>query len=108
MEAAHRILEHPILGPLPAAEAVTVHVDGEALSARRGETIAAVLVAHGRLKFRSTEVRHEPRGIYCAIGKCTDCVMTVDGMPNVRTCVTLVEDGMTVTTQEGLGTWATD
>ncbi len=108
MQGTQRILDHPILGPLPASETVTICVDGEAIAARRGETIAAALVAHGRVQFRRTERRHEPRGIYCAIGKCTDCVMTVNGVPNVRTCVTLVEDGMVIRTQEGLGTWATD
>ena len=45
------------------------------------------------------------RGIFCGIGQCTDCMMVVNGIPNVRTCITPVEDGMTVETQEGLGEW---
>ncbi len=51
---------------------------------------------------------YEPRGLFCAIGRCTDCVMTVDGVPNVRTCVTLVEGGMSIETQRGLGKWGKD
>ena len=50
--------------------------------------------------------RKEPRGFFCAIGKCSSCFMVVDGVPNVRTCVTPVKDGMVVETQRGLGKWA--
>lgn len=100
-----RIIEHPILGPLPEVEAVTIYVDDKPVEARRGETIAAALTAAGWVAFRTTEKRHEPRGVFCAIGKCTDCVMTVNGMPNVRTCITLVENNMRIETQEGLGEW---
>jgi predicted molibdopterin-dependent oxidoreductase YjgC len=102
---SRRIDEHPILGSLPPAREVTILVDGRSVPAREGDTIASALVAAGWTAFRHTEKRHEPRGIFCAIGKCTDCVMTVNGVPNVRTCITLVEDGMQVRTQEGLGTW---
>ena len=39
---------------------------------------------------------------FCAIGRCTDCVMVVDGKPNVRTCITPLAEGMTVETQYGV------
>lgn len=100
-----RILEHPILGPLPEARPVTLVVNGKPVTAREGETVSAALLAAGRRVFRHTEKRHEPRGVFCAIGRCTDCVMTVDGVPNVRTCVTIVRDGMIVQSQDGLGAW---
>ena len=45
---------------------------------------------------------HKPRGIFCAIGRCTDCVMVVDGVPNVRTCITPLVAGMDVRTQYGV------
>ena len=102
---SRRIVDHPILGPLPEAREVTIHVDGRPVKAREGEPIAAALVAAGWVAFRRTEKRHEARGVFCAIGRCTDCVMTVDGTPNVRTCVTTVREGMRVETQEGLGEW---
>ncbi|MBN1676350.1 MAG: (2Fe-2S)-binding protein [Kiritimatiellae bacterium] len=102
---ANRILQHPILGPLPRADTLTFFVDGRPVEARAGETIAAALVAAGWKAFRRTEKRHAPRGVFCAIGKCTDCVMTVDGTPNVRTCVTLVRENMQIKTQDGLGEW---
>lgn len=98
-----RILEHPILGPLPEEETVEITVDGKPYKARAGEVIAAALMANGIMVHRHTAKRHEPRGIYCGIGQCTDCVMTVNGKPNVRTCITPVEDGMVIETQEGIG-----
>ena len=100
-----RILEHPILGPLPEEEKVTIYVDGEPVEARKGEMIAATLMATGKPYFRKTVKRHEPRSIFCGIGRCTDCVMIVNGIPNVRTCVTAVEDGMVIETQMGFGDW---
>ena len=62
----------------------------------------SVLMNAGIRVFRTTAKRHEPRGIFCAIGRCTDCMMIVDGIPNTRTCVTPVKDGMRVEKQEGL------
>jgi sarcosine oxidase subunit alpha len=59
-------------------------------------------MAAGIRGLRSTARRHEPRGVFCAIGRCTDCLMIVDGLPNTRTCVTPVHDGMRVERQEGL------
>ncbi len=100
-----RITRHPILGDLPEVKRVTITVDGASLEARQGEMIAAALAAAGIKRFRTTSKTHEPRGVFCAIGRCTDCVMVVNGRANVRTCVTPVEDGMVVTTQEGLGVW---
>ena len=65
--------------------------------------IAAALINAGITSFRYTQRNHEKRGIFCAIGRCTDCMMIVDGIPNTRTCVTPVRDGMQVQTQYGLG-----
>lgn len=98
-----RVTEHPILGDQEPAEMVEITVDGKKLAARSGEMIAAVLMANGMMVHRHTAKKHEPRGIFCGIGQCTDCVMTVNGKPNVRTCITPVEDGMVIETQEGYG-----
>ena len=100
-----RIVRHPILGDLPEAKQVTITVDGRPLAAREGEMIAAALTAGGIIRLRTTSKQQDGRGIFCAIGRCTDCVMEVDGRPNVRTCVTPVADGMVVNTQAGLGVW---
>ncbi len=85
--------------------AVDIEIDGEALRAYEGETIAAALLAAGRQSFRRTARRGEPRGVYCGMGVCFDCVMTVNGIPNVRTCQTRVSAGMIVRTQMGDGEW---
>ena len=98
-----RIEDHPILGKPERGKKVVVLFDGKAIEAYEGEPIAASLAAAGVRIFRYTEKLKEPRGISCALGRCTDCVMIVNGIPNTRTCVTPVEDGMRVETQFGLG-----
>lgn len=101
-EPEHRITCHPILALEPKAE-IPIVVDGKTLFAREGETVAAALLANGIRVFRHTAKRHEPRGVFCGIGQCTDCVMEIDGVPNQRTCMTIVRAGMVVNTQEGHG-----
>lgn len=100
-----RINEHPILGPMEEQQKVRIIVDGKPYEAFKGEMIAAALLANDIKIFRYTKHQHKPRGIYCGIGRCTDCIMTVDGIPNVRTCVTPVKDGMVIETQHGVGQW---
>lgn len=97
-----RITQHPILD-LPESRTLTFYYNGTPLEAREGDTIAAALMDNGIRVFRETAKRHEPRGLFCAIGQCTDCVMVVNGQPNVRTCMARVEPGMRVETQIGLG-----
>ena len=53
--------------------------------------------------FRHTARYHEPRGLFCGIGQCSDCVVVVNGTPNVRSCTTPLEEGMFIETQHGLG-----
>ncbi len=97
-----RIKQHPILGELEEAPLVKIEVDGEIIEAREGEPIATALLAAGITVFRYTNKRHVQRGIFCAIGRCTDCMMVVDGVANVRTCITPVKAGMKVQTQYGM------
>lgn len=89
----------------PAKE-VEIYVDDKLIIAREGEMIAAALIANGIFINRYTMHKHKPRGIYCAIGRCTDCIMTVNDVPNIRTCVTEVKEGMRITTQKGTGVWS--
>lgn len=99
-----RIAAHPILGTFEKGERVEFTFDGKPLTGFEGEPIAAALRAAGILIHRHTRKTGEPRGIFCAIGRCTDCVMVVDGAPNVRTCITPLKAGMRVQTQYGVGT----
>ncbi len=102
VEQEYRITRHPIL-PLEPKGEIPIEVDGRTLFAREGETVAAALLANGIRVFRRTAKRHEPRGLFCGIGQCTDCIMEIDGVPNQRTCMTIVRAGMVVNTQEGHG-----
>lgn len=96
-----RITKHPILDELQDRNLVTIYFDGKPIEAYEGEPIASALMAAGIRVFRTTAKRKEPRGVFCAIGRCTDCMMIVDGVPNTRTCVTVVKDGMKVQSQYG-------
>ena len=79
-------------------QAVTISVDGVPLQAYQGETIAGALLANGQRAWRRTE-GGEPRGLFCGMGICYDCLVTVDGLPNVRACITPVIEGMVVETE---------
>ncbi len=98
-----RIDEHPILGKFPKGPKVRFTFDGRTMEGFEGEPIAAAVRSHGVMIHRYTTRREEPRGIFCAIGRCTDCVMVVDGAPNTRACVTALRDGMVGDTQKGRG-----
>jgi predicted molibdopterin-dependent oxidoreductase YjgC len=100
-----RVDVHPILGNAPTGKSIILLVDGRPIKAIEGEPIAAALLASGRRVLRHTARHGEPRGLFCALGRCTDCVMTVDGQPNVRTCVTPARDGMVIESEVGLGRW---
>ena len=95
-----RIVEHPILGAPSKGSRVVFTYDGVEMEGYEGEPIAMALKAAGVEVHRFTAKRHEPRGVFCAIGRCTDCVMVVDGKPNVRTCMTPLAAGMDVRTQD--------
>ena len=79
---------------------VVVQIDGESVEAFEGESVAAAVMADRRLDLRETE-HNEPRGYFCGMGVCFDCVMIINGVPNTRTCVTWVHDGMTIERQLG-------
>ena len=102
MSDSMRVTEHPILGTDAGSKTVTIYYEDRPIAARAGEPIAAALASAGIRVHRTTEKTHEPRGVYCAMGRCTDCMMIVDGEPNVRTCITPVRDSMRVQVQHGL------
>jgi aerobic-type carbon monoxide dehydrogenase small subunit (CoxS/CutS family) len=82
---------------LEGRQPLTIHLDGEPVTAFAGETVATVLLALGRRTFRHTE-QGAPRGLFCGMGVCFDCLVTVDGVENVRACLTPVAEGMVVVT----------
>jgi len=100
---AARITAHPILGDLPAVPFVEFTFDGAAVVGRDGEPIMAALFAAGYRVLRTMPRFGEARGGYCMIGRCTDCMVVVDGIPNVPACLTPIAAGLDVRTQRGLG-----
>jgi len=103
----NRITEHAILGADEQNDFVEVFFEGRPLKAKKDEPVMAALVAAGVTVFRHT-VKGAPRRMFCGIGRCTDCIMIVDGVPGVRTCITRVREGMTIERQEGMGSWKTE
>ena len=100
-----RIIEHPILGKLDKKKKIRIYVDGKEMEAYEGDVIASALLSNGEKVFRLTKKEKKPRGVFCAIGRCTDCIMIVDDIPNIRTCITPVKEGMKIETQKGCGEW---
>jgi hypothetical protein len=80
---------------------LTIWFDGNPVPARSGDTIAVALLAAGITTTRTTPVSGAPRGPFCLMGACFDCLAQVDGLANVQTCMASVCDGMRVETQRG-------
>ncbi|HXP73259.1 MAG TPA: (2Fe-2S)-binding protein [Stellaceae bacterium] len=87
--------------PDAAVTLVTIAVDGLAVSARAGETVAAALLAAGFGAFRTTPASGSSRGPYCMMGVCFDCLVAVDGVGSRQACLVQVREGMRIETQRG-------
>ncbi len=97
-----RIDKHPILS-FDHQKSVSFTYNGMRMQGVEGDTIASALHANGIKKLSESIHRKRPRGFYCAIGNCASCNMVVDDMPNVRTCITPLKEGMRIETQEDKG-----
>ena len=74
-------------------KAIAVKINGVNIKAHEGESIGAVLTASGVRKIRYAPHHHDPRGLYCGMGACHGCLVTVNGQPNIRACVTPEHQG---------------
>lgn len=84
------------LGPeLRRGAPVAVTIDSRPVLAHAGETVAAVLMAQGSPATRVTR-SGAPRGVFCGMGVCYDCLVVVDGIPNTRACMAWVREGMAI------------
>lgn len=81
----------------------TLRIDDRDVEALPGHTIAAALWRDGIVSWRHTRGEGRARGVFCGIGVCFDCLVTVNGRPNQRACLTPAEPGDVVRTQEGTG-----
>ena len=77
---------------------VEVFLDGQPLDARRGDTVAAALLASGKLACRQAVLSGAARGPYCMMGACFECLVTIDGQRNQQGCMVRVRDGMRIET----------
>lgn len=80
---------------------VTIQIDGADVLASEGESVAAVVLRQPDPWSRLNPVTRTQRGPYCMMGVCFDCLMEVDGVGSVQTCLTPVRDGMVVVRQTG-------
>jgi predicted molibdopterin-dependent oxidoreductase YjgC len=81
----------------------TIRFDGTPMAASPGQTVAAALWAAGYRSWRTTRGTGSPRGLFCGIGVCFDCLVTIDGVRNQRACLVPARPGMEITTQLGVG-----
>lgn len=72
----------------------TMRFNGQEIPIRTGQSVGAALTDAGIRSWRTTRKNARPRGLFCGIGICFDCLVTVDGQPNQRACMVPAQDGM--------------
>lgn len=85
------------------AESISFGFEGAIFEARAGDSVAAALLANGVITFRTTPVSGAPRGPWCLIGNCHECLVEIDGEPNRQACMIEVRAGLRVRRQRGAG-----
>lgn len=99
--ANNRIEDHPVLGKLADRKQITFTFDGTEYTGYEGDTVASALLAHGIRTLRVHEESKRPRSIYCNIGHCYECRVTVDDARGVRACLEPITEGMVVDSGKG-------
>lgn len=89
-------------------QGLTLRIDGLAVTAQPGETVAAVMLRQPEPWTRVSPVGGGRRAPYCMMGVCFDCLAEVDGQASTQTCLTLVREGMQVRRQRGRPRMADD
>ncbi len=84
------------------ADGFAITFDGDPVAVRTGQTIAAALIAAQRPSWRTTRGGGEPRGVFCGIGVCFDCLVTVNGTRSLRACLVTASPGDVVLTERGV------
>lgn len=88
-----------------SATSIEYFFNGECGQAFVGQNVAAAILQNGDRVLRTTRDSHAPRGIFCGIGICFDCLVVIDGIPNQRACLIEVREGMRIESQAGSGTY---
>ncbi|MGN9790016.1 (2Fe-2S)-binding protein [Streptomyces sp. OZ13] len=92
-----------LVGAAPEQPSIEITFDGRPITTLPGQSVAAALWSAGVLAWRTTRQGGRPRGAFCGIGHCYDCLATINGRPNRRACLVPARPGDTITTQEGHG-----
>jgi predicted molibdopterin-dependent oxidoreductase YjgC len=98
---SHRVSEADDIAKVQSEEVFTIIFDGRSIDVRSGETIAGALLGSGITSWRTTRFGGRPRGVFCGIGVCFDCLVVVNGQPGHRACLRVAEPGDEIRTQEG-------
>lgn len=77
---------------------ITISIDGAPFEAKAGDSVAAALLAAGRAAHRTSTISGAPRGAYCLMGVCFECLVRIDGFDNRQGCMVIVRDGMVIET----------
>lgn len=77
---------------------IEIFVDGKSIEAYEGETVAAALLSAGISTFQLSHKHKQPRSLYCGMGICYECLVTINGVHAQRACITPVEEGMRIET----------
>lgn len=92
----NRIVDHPVLGKLENQTPITFTFDGQTFQGYEGDTIASALLANGIRQLRVHEETGAPRAIYCNIGHCFECRVTVEQTEGIRACMTPLHNNMVI------------
>jgi NADPH-dependent 2,4-dienoyl-CoA reductase/sulfur reductase-like enzyme len=82
-------------GIRPASDPVHIRYEGRQLACLAGDSVSAALIDAGEYVCREAS-DGTPRGVFCGMGICSECLVTIDGRPGERACMTPVREGMTV------------
>ena len=81
-------------------EKVAIKVNGKEVIAFMGETLLAALIASGYKQLKKSPVLKEGRGGLCGMGVCYECLVTIDGIKNMRACMQDIRPGMEIEIEE--------
>ncbi|MBD3414150.1 MAG: (2Fe-2S)-binding protein [Candidatus Aminicenantes bacterium] len=93
-------MEHLRIDSILRKQKIKFKLNGKDTEAYEGETVLAALLAAGQKKIKINPVSRKPRGALCGMGVCFECRVTIDGIPNVRACMTEVKPGMIIETND--------
>ncbi len=93
-------MENLRIDSIARKQKIKILVNGKETPAYEGETVLAALLAAGYKKLKKNPVSQKPRGALCGMGVCFECTVTINGVSNIRACMTEVQEGMKIKIQD--------